>query len=360
MIIDHYLRREISVPFLAVSGVLVSIFITYALTRFLMDVNAALLAPSDLFQLTMLKALISLEVLLPLSLYLAVLMGLGRLHSDSEVYAMRASGISEMRVLRPIIAVAALLAVLIGLFSIFVRPWAYAESYAIKARVEAATEVDRVRGARFYNFEDSGRTVFVKTVSGKGRELEEIFIRSGNGEDLQVITASSGQLVYLARPEHHQLILNDANVFKRTGDGPDVFAELGMFSLWLPAGQPDPVGYKTKSSSTFELIESENNDDKAELQWRTSTPLSALLLALLAIPLSRSRPRQGRYARILGAMIIYAVYFNMLDVSRTWVEQGSARYIWWAPGLLALLVAILYVPWKKLFRPVPRLQVDSG
>jgi hypothetical protein len=59
-------------------------------------------------------------------------------------------------------------------------------------------------------------------------------------------------------------------------------------------------------------------------------------------------------------MIIYAVYFNMLDVSRTWVEQGSARYIWWAPGLLALLVAILYVPWKKLFRPVPRLPVDSG
>ena len=360
MIIDHYLRREISVPFLAVIGVLVSIFITYALTRFLMDVNAALLAPSDLFLLTMLKALISLEVLLPLSLYLAVLMGLGRLHSDSEVYAMRASGISEMRVLRPIIAVAALLAILIGLFSIFVRPWAYAESYAIKARVEAATEVDRVRGARFYNFEDSGRTVFVKTVSGKGRDLEEIFIRSGNGEDLQVITASSGQLAYLARPEHHQLILNNANVFRRTRDGPDLFAELGRFSLWLPAGQPDPVGYKTKSSSTFELMESENNDDKAELQWRTSTPLSALLLALLAIPLSRARPRQGRYARILGAMIVYAVYFNMLDVSRTWVEQGSARYIWWAPGLLALLVAILYIPWKKLFRPAPALQVDSG
>ncbi|MDH3787311.1 MAG: LPS export ABC transporter permease LptF [Xanthomonadales bacterium] len=348
MIIDHYLRREISVPFAAVSGVLVSIFVTYALTRFLMDVNAALLAPSDLFKLTMLKALISLEVLLPLSLYLAVLMGLGRLHSDSEVYAMRASGISEMRVLRPIIAVAFLLAMLIGLFSLFVRPWAYAVSYEIKARVEAATEVDRVRGARFYNFEESGRTIFVKAVSGKGRQLEEVFIRSGNGGDVQVITAVSGELRYLERPEHHQLVLNDASVFRRTEDGPDLFAELGSFSLWMPAGQPDPVGYKTKSSSTFELLESDNNDDKAELQWRISTPLSALLLALLAIPLSRSRPRQGRYARILGAMIIYAVYFNLLDVSRTWVEQGTASTIWWAPGALAALVALLYFPWRKL------------
>jgi lipopolysaccharide export system permease protein len=116
----------------------------------------------------------------------------------------------------------------------------------------------------------------------------------------------------------------------------------------MPAGQPDPVGYKTKSSSTFELLESDNNDDKAELQWRISTPLSALLLALLAIPLSRSRPRQGRYARILGAMIIYAVYFNLLDVSRTWVEQGTASTIWWAPGALAALVALLYFPWRKL------------
>jgi lipopolysaccharide export system permease protein len=310
--------------------------------------------------LTVLKALISLEVLLPLSLYLAVLMGLGRLHSDSEVYAMRASGISEMRVLRPIIAVATLLAILIGLFSLFVRPWAYDVSYNIKARVEAATEVDRVRGARFYSFEDSGRTIFVKTVSGKGRELEEIFIRSRKGDDLQVITAVSGQLVYQARPEHHQLILNDASIFKRTDNGPDVFAELGTFSLWIPAGQPDPVGYKTKSSNVFELMQSENNDDKAELQWRISTPLSALLLALLAIPLSRSRPRQGRYARILGAMIIYAVYFNMLDVSRTWVEQGTAQYIWWAPGLLALLVVILYIPWKKLFFSARRVQEQPG
>ena len=145
MIIDHYLRREISVPFLAVSSVLVSIFVTFSLTRFLMDPNASLLHPSELLQLTILKSLISLEMLLPLSLYLAILIGLGRLHSDSEIYAMRASGISELRVLKPIIGVAILLAVLIGLFSIFVRPWAYGMAYEIKARAEAATAEPIIR-----------------------------------------------------------------------------------------------------------------------------------------------------------------------------------------------------------------------
>ena len=119
MIIDRYLRREISVPFLAVCVVLVSIFITYSLTRFLIDANAGLLQPIEVLHLTFLKALISLEVLLPLSLYLAVLIGLGRLHSDSEIYAMRSSGISEMRALRPIIGVAFLLAILVTNFLVF-------------------------------------------------------------------------------------------------------------------------------------------------------------------------------------------------------------------------------------------------
>jgi lipopolysaccharide export system permease protein len=171
-----------------------------------------------------------------------------------------------------------------------------------------------------------------------------------------VITATTGQLIYHARPGFHQLILHDASVYKRVGEGPDVFAEFGTFALWIPAGEPDPVGYKTKSSNTFELSSSRDNVDMAEFQWRMSTSLSALLLALLAIPLSRSRPRQGQYARIIGALIIYALYFNLLNVSRTWVEQGTMLSIWWAPGLLALLVLILYLPWKKLILPGQRLQ----
>jgi lipopolysaccharide export system permease protein len=350
MIIDAYLRREISVPFLTVSVVLVSIFLTYSLTRFLIDANAGLLHPSEVLQLTFLKALISLEVLLPLSMYLAVLIGLGRLHSDSEIYAMRSSGISEMRALRPIVSVAVLLAVFIGLFSLFVRPWAYGTSYEIRAQAEASSEIDRIREARFYSFEDSGRTVFIKEVAGSSNRLSQVFIRTFRKGDLQVITSTSGRLDYDARPGYHRLVLNDASVFKRVADGPDVFAQFDSFSLWIPAGEPDPVGYKTKSSSTFDLRMSQQGEDRAEFQWRLSTPISALLLALLAIPMSRSRPRQGRYARMLLALVIYAVYFNLLDVGKTWVELGEAAGIWWVPGGLALLVVLLFVPWNKLGR----------
>ena len=354
MIIDRYVRHEIGVPFLAVSAVLVAIFLTFSLTRFLIDANAGLLHSSEVIQLTFLKSLISLEILLPLSLYLGVMIGLGRLYSDSEIYAMRANGISEMRLLRPIIRFALLLAVLSALFSVFVRPWAYAQSFWIKAQAEASTEVDRIQAARFYTFGDSGRTVFIKGLSENGTELDQVFIRMRKNDDLQVITSGAGHMKLEVRPGYHRLILKDANVYKRVVDGPDVFAELSTFSLWIPAAEADPVGYKTKSTSTFELRDSGNSEDLAEFQWRMSTPLSTLLLILLAIPLSRSRPRQGRYARMLAAIVIYSVYFNLLDVSRTWVESGTSAGIWWVPALLGLLVASLYVPWLKFVRKLPR------
>jgi len=88
--------------------------------------------------------------------------------------------------------------------------------------------------------------------------------------------------------------------------------------------------------------------DRAEYQWRLSTPVSTLLLALLAVPLSRSQPRQGRYARLLLAVVVYAVYFSVLDISRNWVQQETADSIWWVTATLALGVLALYVPWRKI------------
>ncbi len=343
-IIDHYLIQEIVQPLLAICTALVVIFITYSLSRFLVEADAGLLQPGEVVQLTLLKSIVSLDVLLPLSLFLAVMTGLGRLYTDSEIYAMRASGISEASLLRPLMRLALLLAVLVALLSTLARPWAYSQSYAIKAAALASAETGRIREARFYSFGDSDRTVFIEHIAENGSDLEGIFVRTRKGDDLQVITASKGVFDYLAKPESHRLQLSDARVLNKAKDGVDISARFGEFTIWLAVETPLDPGYKVKSASTASLRRSSDPVDQSELQWRLSTPVSTLLLALAAIPLSRSRPRQGRYAKMLLALGIYAVYFNLLDVSRSWVEQGSSTYIWWVPGLLALVVAGLYAP----------------
>ena len=343
-IIDHYLIREIAQPLFAIFTALVLIFIAFSLSRFLVDADAGLLQPAEVARLTMFKSIISLDVLLPLSLFLAVMTGLGRLYSDSEIYAMRASGISEASLLRPLMKLALALAIVAGLLSMLVRPWAYEQAYAIKAEAEASAETGRIREARFYNFGKSKRTIFIEHIADNGRDMDGIFIRTRKGDDLQVITASKGVFEYAYKPGFHRLQLLDARVLKKVTDGSDLSGQFGSFTLWLPAETPKPPGYKVKSTPTSKLRQSNDPTDRSEFQWRLSTPISALLLALAAIPLSRSRPRQGRYAKMLLALGIYAIYFNLLDVSRSWVEQGSNDYIWWVPGLLTLVVAGLYMP----------------
>jgi len=355
-IIDHYLIREVSQPFMAIFSALVVIFITFSLSRFLVDADAGLLQPGEVARLTLLKSIISLDVLLPLSLFLGVMTGLGRLYTDSEIYAMRASGISEASLLRPLMRLTLVLAIVVALLSTWARPWAYAQAFSIKAMAEATAETGRIREAQFYDFGKNGKTVFIEHIAENGRDLDGIFIRTRKGSDLQVITATKGEFEYFFKPMFHRLKLTDARIMRKVQDSTDLSGQFGSFTLYLPAQSPKPPGYKVKSASTNELRQSSDPVDRAEFQWRLSTPVSALLLALAAIPLSRSRPRQGRYAKMLLALGIYAVYFNLLDVSRSWVEQGSSPYIWWVPGLLALVVAGLYMPAVLKIRKDKRAQ----
>lgn len=92
----------------------------------------------------------------------------------------------------------------------------------------------------------------------------------------------------------------------------------------------------------------------AEFQWRFSIALSTLFLALLAVPMSAIRPRQGRFMSLIPAVLVYIVYINLLYVARHWVMQGSIPVsigMWWVHGVMLLFVGtVMFVsakPWLK-------------
>jgi lipopolysaccharide export system permease protein len=91
---------------------------------------------------------------------------------------------------------------------------------------------------------------------------------------------------------------------------------------------------------TFDLLRSPKLADRAELHWRLSLPLSLFVLGLLAVPLSRTAPREGRYARLGVALFIYLIYTNLLSIGRVWIESGvmsDAVGLWWVHALVALM-----------------------
>jgi lipopolysaccharide export system permease protein len=92
------------------------------------------------------------------------------------------------------------------------------------------------------------------------------------------------------------------------------------------------------------LLGSDEPEQIAELQWRLSIPLATVLLALLAVPLSKSQPREGRYGRITIGLLVFIIYFNMLSAAKAWIERGDiapALGLWWVHGALLLLTVLL-------------------
>jgi lipopolysaccharide export system permease protein len=371
LIIDRHLLRQIALPFISVLVVLLIIFVGYSLSRFLTQADAGLLNTEEVVRLTMLKVLIALEVLLPIGLYFGLMLGLGKLHNDSEIVALHAGGISEARLVRPVATLAIPLAFLIAFISLYVRPWAYTQTYEMLAIAEASSDIDRIRAGQFYLTRkspavasdaivgagvvaeaanpgrDRERAIFIERISPQ-KELEDVFIRTRTGEDLQVISSRTGRLVEHPETEFHSLELEQARLYKRVEDGPDLIARFDNFTLQVAKKSPEAPAYKAKSVASARLANSPNPKDQAEYQWRLSTPVTTLLLALLALPLSRTRPRHGRYARLLLAFVIYAAYYNLIEVSQTWVKQQTATSIWWTPLLLAAVVVVFYLPWRRL------------
>ena len=347
-------------PFIAVVTVLLVIFVGYSLSRFLHQADAGLLNTSEVAILTLLKVLIALEVLLPIGLFFGLMLGLGKLHNDSEIVAMHAGGISESRMVRPMVALAIPLCIIIACLSIYVRPWAYTQTYEMLAVAEASSDIDRVKAGQFYLTRNeaaepapgwegepdkpSDRAIFIERIS-PDQALDHVFIRTRTGDELQIIAARSGLLLEQPGADYQALELNNARIYKRVDDGPNLFAQIGHFTMRVDNELPEPPAYKAKSIASATLANSDNPKDQAEYQWRISNPLTTMLLALLAIPLSRSKPRHGRYAKLLLAFVIYAAYYNLMGISRTWVEQQAATTIWWAPTLLAAVVAVFYLPW---------------
>ena len=334
MLLDRYLLREIGASFLAVAIALTVVFLAYSLTRFLTEAAGGLLKAAEVARLTLFKSVIALEVLLPLALYFGLIVGFGRLNTHAELTAMQACGYGRRRLQRPLILCSLLLAVAIGVFSLTVRPWAYNAMFTLKAQADASSELDRIKSQRFYLYDQDSRAVYVERISNDGRDLNGVFIRKRNAGHVEVISAPSGRLQPFVTPSRHRLTLADASIYKGISGASDFYGNFDSLTLSLKALRTATQEYRTKSASTQVLMQSSAPEDRAELQWRLSTPVSTLLLALTALALAETRPRHGRYARLPVAIGVYAIYYNLLSVARTWVEHAVMPGLWWVPALL--------------------------
>lgn len=353
--IERYIVAEVLKPLAAVLGILVGLFVCFSSARYLAEAITETLGITLMMKLVFLKTLIALEVLIPIALYVSIVIALGRMHRDQEIIAMRASGINGIRIIKAILWVAVPVGMVVGLLSVMGRPWAYEDSYILDARANAELNTDRFQAGRFYGNEDSARVIYIQHKNENDGNMSNIFHYVDKNGTKEIILSRYANQISTEQGDKAEIHLIDGTIHRIfEDDADDEMVKFEKLVLYLDKVEDD-IGYKRKAAATTSLLLSKEAADIAELQWRLSRPLATILLALIAIPLSRSSPRQGRNEKIFTAALVFALYYNFSGLARTWVEQGvvaSFPGIWWLQALMMIVVVILLLPDFK-----PRLAI---
>jgi len=349
LIIDRYISLEISRPFITGLGLLILIFIGYSAALKLGLAAQGQLDMFTAFKLIGLNTLITLEVLLPSALFFSVLAAVGRLYRDAEMTALYAAGVSRARVLGAVFKLALLVAVITGIISMAGRPWAYRESYRLEAQAAAEFDLKKMSSGEFVVMEGSDYTFIARDIDleqglHKGVFLQKDHVGKGRSE---IIVAESAALPTLNPGQALTAeFFNGYNYLLDKKEKQDITLQFKHMIVRLP-NEEAQASYRRKAETTLQLSKSDLPKDIAEYQWRITTPLATLLLALLAVPLGRSAPRESRFRSFFIALGIYIALLSLTSVMRTAIEQetvGRFPGLWSAYAAGGVLLLLLVNP----------------
>lgn len=213
--------------------------------------------------------------------------------------------------------------------------------------------MNRFQAGRFYGSEKSGRVVYIQTKDSAGKQMKNVFHYVHKKDSSEIIIAKEARQQEPVPGEHPQIHLLDGSIYRLMhSEARDTVVQFEELVYFIDSG--NALDYKRKAASTVALQKSDKPRDIAEFQWRLSRPLSTVLLALIAVPFSRSSPRQGRGDRIYYvAALVFAIHYILSGLAQTWVEQGtigSVPGVWWLYVLMFLAALSLLSPdsWRKL------------
>lgn len=367
MIIYRYIAKEILISWVGVLGILLLIFIGSHFAKYLAETVAGTF-PADLVaDYVLMVTLFSMVPILPFTYFIAVLLAFGRLYKDSEMSAFSASGVSLGYFMRFIVLFSLLFAGVVAAFSLYISPWAMKQSEVIYSQAEHSSDVAGLSPGRFQGFGGGSSVFYFESFSDvQGREvMSSVFVRNRGKKSVDIFSSEYG---YIEKDqENGDVFLILENGYRYQGSPGAVNYRIYQFSqsrMRIEEGTVLSVAEKQAAIPTSVLWESDSLPAIAELQWRIAMPLSVVLLAALALLLSYTTPRQGRYAKLFLALLVYIIFNSLMGVSRNWVEKGVVSPqlgMWWVEILLLTVVGYIYmkqqyaasfgfVTWYKGFR----------
>jgi lipopolysaccharide export system permease protein len=358
-IIDRYLLLEIFKALLAILIILLLIFMGSMFIRLLKEISLGELNASLLFNMLGLEMFLRLARLVPPAFFFALLYAIGRMYRDSEITAMEACGVGGSRLFRAILIATLPAILLVGWLSMAVAPWsAKSINNLLNEQRGQATELAGVSPGRFNEYSQGELIFYVESISDKERHMQNLFVQHRKDGEISLISAARGYQKSDEKSGERFLVLEDGYRYQGLAGAANYrISEFGMYALRIEDVAPARAKRPWRGRSNRDLLTSENIRDRTEFQVRLSTVLALLVVALLALPLSRTGPRQGPYGRLVLAIVIYTVYLSLQGVSEKWMVNGVTPAwlgMWWIHLSMAFIALMLFIPETVWYRGMRR------
>ena len=201
------------------------------------------------------------------------------------------------------------------------------------------------------------RVFFVEAMADDASQVANVFLASIQQGQLGVVMSNSGYQEVAENGDRFVVLERGRRYEVEPGTPQFKIMEFERYRVRIEDATAEPAERSARGMPIHELVLDDSNRARAELLWRIGMPVSALILALLAIPLSFVNPRAGRSANMLIAVLVYAIYSNLISVTQAWVAQGKLSFwlgVWAVHAVMLVPLIVLFyrriavvMPWKR-------------
>jgi len=351
MIILRYLSRELLQTTFAVTLVLMVVIMSGRFIKYLAEAAAGKFDPAVLLAIMYYRLPGFLELIVPLGFMVAILMAYGRMYAEQEMTVLSSCGLSHKRLLAYTFVPASIVALIVGLCSLWLGPLGLQKAEQIIEQQKNRNELELIKPGRF-QISRSGKLVsYVESQSTQTisesqentqqpqpsqnqqstrpkEQLDSVFVATMGvvkGDDLVTMRAESAERIDHPEFKQRYLQLNKGTRYQgQPGQANFRVTEFDSFAQHLP--EADDVVLSSKKInllSTAELVGMQDPEAQAALQWRISTPILILIITILGVTMSYTTPRRGRYVMLFPAILFYLIYLVILNAVRGAVEEQS-------------------------------------
>lgn len=352
MLIFRYLAKEVFVTLIALTAILLLIFMSNQFVQYLNRAASGKIPAMLVIKLMMLEMPNLMGLLLPLGFYIALLVAYGRLYAESEMTVLQACGYGPVQLLKHSFIMATIVATVVAILMIWASPIISIERSKLLRATGIQTLIQTIVPGRFRAISGGKQVFYVESMNRGHTKANHIFLarlvkKDGKDPQWDILWAKTAFAQKEAGSHEDYLILQDGKEYQGLPGHADYqIAEFDRYKARLPHPTVEIKSdlHTASTSSLFPL----NNPDlakAAELQWRLSVPLMVLTLTLMAVPLSRVNPRAGKFAKLLPAIVLYIIYANFMFVARDWLLSGKTPAwlgLWWL-HVVAAIVGLLLI-----------------